>query len=52
MARKTKKKRLKTFKIINDWDPNDTFDVEAIDVEEAAFLALEKLGWWVSSKPE
>jgi len=38
---------MKTFTVYNDKDNNDSFEVEAIDYEEAKHIALEELGWRV-----
>lgn len=40
--------KLKTYKIINDADPNDYFKVEARDECDAAMEGLEQIGWFVS----
>jgi hypothetical protein len=32
-------------KLINDFDPNDTFVVDGADLEEAMYNALNLLGW-------
>lgn len=44
-----KKRKERSFTVINDDDPNDSFEVIATDVNDAQFKALEHLGWWVSS---
>ena len=36
------------YKVWNDNDPNDFFEVEAQDSEQAAYFALSELGWSVS----
>ncbi len=36
---------MKTYTVINDYDGNDSFEVEADSVESAALAALEALGW-------
>jgi len=41
-----------TFPIINNNDGNETFTVEAMDANEAAFKALEELGWFVAKGEE
>jgi len=38
----------RTFTIINDYDGNDTFTVEAANANAAAYAALSELGWWVA----
>lgn len=38
---------MKIFNIVNDYDPNDSFEVEAKDECDAAIDALESLGWRV-----
>ena len=52
MTNKTKKeaknKKLKSFTVINDYDPNDSFEIKAKDDYEAHYLALKELGWWVA----
>jgi len=35
----------------NDQDPNDSFEVDATSVNDAAWAALEELGWCVSAEP-
>jgi hypothetical protein len=37
------------YKIINDYDANDSFEVEAATTEDAALEALERLGWWIAN---
>ena len=46
---KPREKNLKTYTIVNDNDGNDSFTVKAIDDNDAAFKALQELGWWVAS---
>ena len=46
------KHKLKIYTIVNDNDPNDTFEVEAKNSDDAAHFALENLGWWVSVSNE
>ena len=43
---------VKTYRIWKDADPNEWFEVKAPDVYEAAFGALDELGWCVSTRPE
>jgi len=43
---------MKVWTIINDHDGNDSFTVEAASPEEAAFVALNELGWWVAAQPD
>ena len=38
---------MKTFTVYNDQDNNDSFEVEAIDYDDATHIALEVLGWRV-----
>lgn len=38
------------YKIVNDFDPNDSFVVEADTLEDAANAALEQLGWWIAGE--
>ena len=38
---------MKTYRIINNHDGNDCFHVEAENEEDAAFAALNELGWGV-----
>lgn len=38
---------MKTYRIINNHDGNDCFNVEAENEENAAFAALNELGWAV-----
>ena len=45
---KAKKVKNRNFTVINDADPNETFEVSAKDVNEAQYLALTELGWWIS----
>ena len=47
-TKRTKKSNLKSFTVINDADPNTTFEVMAKDVNEAQYLALIELGWFVA----
>ena len=47
---KTKKPKLRTFHVINDFDANDRFEVKAENAQDAAHLALEKLGWWIAKE--
>ena len=42
---------MKTWLIINSFDANNTFEVEGNTAEEAAFAALDELGWGVAEKP-
>ena len=35
----------------NDHDPNDSFEVDASNVYNAAFAALDQLGWCLSGEP-
>lgn len=35
----------------SDRDPNDSFEVDASTDEQAAFLALDELGWCISGEP-
>jgi hypothetical protein len=34
--------------IVNDFDPNDIFEIEAHDSNNAAHAALAQLGWWMA----
>ena len=45
-------KPLKTYNIMNEFDPNDTFEIEAEDENDAAHKGLEALGFWVSQISE
>jgi hypothetical protein len=36
------------YKIVNDYDANESFSVEASTPEDAAVEALERLGWWIA----
>ena len=36
------------YKIINDCDANESFNIEASTPEDAAVEALERLGWWIA----
>jgi hypothetical protein len=38
---------MKTYRIINNQDGNDCFNVKAENEEDAAFVALAELGWGV-----
>ncbi len=38
--------------VLNESDPNDTFEIEASDISEAHYLAMEYLGWWISAFPK
>jgi hypothetical protein len=42
----------KMYQIWNDFDPNDRFEVEAENHNDAAFAALEELGWVVGAHYE
>lgn len=42
----------KEFTVINDEDGNDSFTVKAKDANDAAFKALEALGYWISKGEE
>ena len=41
----------KIWTVVNDDDPNETFEVKASTADEAAHNALTELGWWVASDP-
>jgi hypothetical protein len=41
--------REKKYLIINNRDPNDSFEVLAIDDHEACIIALSELGWNIST---
>ena len=41
----------KRFLVWSDNDPNDSFEVDAPNVDAAAWAALQELGWCVSDKP-
>ena len=43
---------MKTYLIVNDFDGNDSFEVQAENGNDAAHKALEELGWWVSEGEE
>ena len=34
--------------IVNEYDGNDSFTVEADNATDAAHKALQELGWWVA----
>ena len=36
------------YKVISDYDGNDSFEIEAENETEALREALNALGWWVS----
>lgn len=38
------------FRVINEFDGNETFEVEADNVNDAYCKALAELGWWVSKE--
>jgi hypothetical protein len=42
------RKKTKTYLIVNDFDPNDIFEIEAHDPDNAAHAALAQLGWWMA----
>jgi hypothetical protein len=42
------RKKKKKFLIVNDFNPNDIFEVEASDSNNAAHAALAQLGWWMA----
>lgn len=48
--RPKKNKKLR-YLVWSNNDPNDSFEVDAIDVNEAAWAALDELGWSVSAEP-
>ena len=50
--KKVNKKANKTWIIINTMDGNDSFEVEAKTIKEAAFAALSELGWGVDELPK
>lgn len=51
MAKEVKKaKKLKPFRIVNDFDGNDSFEVMATSPESAAHKALLELGWWIAKQ--
>ena len=37
--------------IWSDFDPNNSFEIEAENKDEVAFLALSELGYCISSEP-
>ena len=39
------------YPVWNDHDPNDTFEVDAYSAVEAAWGALDELGWCISAEP-
>ena len=39
------------YRVWNNQDANDFFEVEAQDAEMAAYFALSELGWSVSAEP-
>jgi hypothetical protein len=39
---------MRKYEIVNDYDPNERFEVEADGTEEAAFAGLNALGWHVA----
>jgi len=43
---------MKTFTVQNTEDPNDNFSIEADDWNDAYHVALEEIGWWVSSNKD
>jgi hypothetical protein len=43
---------MKKWLVINNQDTNYTFEVEGKTAEEAAFEALNELGWNISKIPE
>jgi hypothetical protein len=43
---------MKKWLVLNDQDSNTTFEVEGNTTEEAAFEALNKLGWWIAENKE
>jgi hypothetical protein len=44
------KPHMNKYKIINDYDGNESFSIEALTLEDAAVEALEQLGWWVADE--
>lgn len=45
------KKRKVTYRVWNNMDPNDSFEVKALTAADAVLEALTNLGWCVSAKP-
>ena len=43
---------MKIYTVINEHDPNDTFEVEAHDYEHALYAALSELGWFITEQKE
>lgn len=43
---------MKIYTIVNDNDPNDSFEVRAQNSNDAAFAALGELGWWIAQGDE
>jgi hypothetical protein len=41
----------KRFFVWSDNDPNDSFEVDAPNVDAAAWAALQELGWCVGAEP-
>lgn len=42
------RRKKKPFLIVNDFNPNDLFEVDAVDANHAAHAALAQLGWWIA----
>jgi len=42
---------MKTYRVWNNYDANNYFEVEADSPHDAAIVALGELGWSVSAKP-
>lgn len=51
VKQKPKKKsqpKLRSFTLINDADPLDSFEVQAKNATHAHIVGLQLLGWWVA----
>jgi hypothetical protein len=42
------RQKKRKYLIVNDFNPNDIFEVEAHDSNNAAHAALAQLGWWMA----
>jgi hypothetical protein len=43
---------MKIYTVYNENDPNDSFEVDAVDYEHALRAVLQELGWWIADDPE
>ena len=51
LAEIARRQAMMRYLVWSDRDPNDSFEVEAQNVNDAAWAALRELGWCVSAEP-